>query len=152
MQILSRSIPIIYLVALVVVAVLFVIDGALINGFDQAFEKWTRALANLYLYMSGFFAAVYAVFTFVQLAMLDLHKDKHLQFDEERNRLVRFVLCTFLLVLPPLALYAYNARYAAQKWQGDGFVSGGSVVYVTGTLFLAAFFLVWSEGRRRDWI
>ena len=152
MQVLARSVPAIYLIVGAVVAVIFAVDWIAIHGFQSAFFKWTYALALVYMWISLFAGTMCVVFTTVQLAVLDLHQNKEMQFDEEKRRLGRLLLTVFLLALPPMAVYVTHLRYDVQVYIGSGVLHEGSLVYGVAFLFFCAFFLVWSLGRQRGWI
>ena len=152
MQVLARSVPAIYLIVGAVVAVIFAVDWIAIHGFQSAFFKWTYALALVYMWISLFAGTVCVVFTTVQLAVLDLHQNKEMQFDEEKRRLGRLLLTVFLLALPPMAVYVTHLRYDVQVYIGSGVLHEGSLVYGVAFLFFCTFFLMWSLGRQRGWI
>lgn len=152
MQVLGRVVPYFYALILFIVLVGGSVDALFIHEASKAFTNWTASLANIYFWVGIGIASLYAVFTAVQLAVLDLHSDKDRQFEEETKRLGRLAIVCFLLALPCVAAYAVNARFVAQTYNHDGFFSEGSMIYFISALFMLMAAVSWPESRRHGLI
>jgi len=146
MEFLNRVIPTCYIVALIIAVGVFAFSIAL--GPEHALEIVALRLYQTYMVFGILFGSVYLLFTVVQLAIIDLHRDRYTRLNEERWRYTR-LLCAWLAFL-----FAYGApfyvhtRVVSQRFMQEGFVNSGSLVYVLALLALAMAWISWQAALR----
>jgi len=153
MRFIGRYLPIPYAAVAVVIGLVGIVNSTFVAGPHAAFLNGSHLLAMAYLYMGLGIGGLYFVVTVIQIAIIGLIEETEAEgYDEEKKRIGTMLLAWFVLALPPVAVFAVNARYEAHHYNGSGFWSEGSIVYVLAAVFIVASVAIWGLARERSWI
>lgn len=146
MEFLNRVIPTCYIAALMIAIGVFAFCLSL--GAEQALEIASLRLYQAYMALGVLFGSVYLLFTVVQLAVIDLHRDRYMRVNEERQRYTRLFCAWLAFLFAYGAAFYVHARVVSQRLMQEGFVHSGSMVYVLALLALVMAWVSWQAAQR----